>query len=122
MPFEIGLPIALVLTVLIELGILVLLREKRANVLGLSVIINMLTNLSLNLWLYLYDDASLLELLVAEVFIILIEALAYRCVVSSLRQSFIYSVLCNVISFLSGILLELLFAILFPQVFFNVII
>lgn len=121
MPFEIGLPIALVLTVLIELGVLVLLRERRANVLGLSVIINVLTNLSLNLWLYLYD-ASLPELLVAEVLIVLIEAQAYRCVVSSLRQSFIYSVLCNAISFLSGVLLELLCAILFPQVFFNVII
>jgi len=120
MPVELELLLALVLTVQIELGVLVLLRERKANVLGLSVIINVLTNMSLNLWLSLYD-ASFLDVLVAEVVIILIETLAYRCVVSSLRQAFIYSVLCNAISFLTGVLLELLGTMLFPQVLFNVI-
>ena len=114
---EIGLLIALVLTVQIELGVLVLMREHRANVLGLSVVVNVLTNLSLNLWLNAYYyDVSVVELLMAEAGIVVIEALAYRCVVSSWRQAFIYSVLCNAISFLTGVLLELHCPLWFEEV------
>ena len=44
--------LALVPTILIELGVLVLLREKSKKVLGASVVINILTNLPLNLYVY----------------------------------------------------------------------
>ncbi|MBQ8656384.1 MAG: hypothetical protein IJ527_04950 [Prevotella sp.] len=98
---------ALVLTVLIELGVLLTLRERRVTVLGMSVAANVVTNLSLNLWLSWYD-AALVHILLAEAIIVVVEAAAYRCVVRTTKQAAIYSILCNGVSFLTGELLQLL--------------
>ena len=108
--------IALVLTVLIELGVLLALRERRISVLAMSVGANVVTNLTLNLWLNLTDGITVMQIIAAELVIIVAEAVAYRCVVNSMRQAAIYSLLCNGISFLTGELLQLLAVIVFPNV------
>lgn len=100
--------LALVPTILIELGVLLLLREKRKKVLWSSVIINVFTNVPLNLYVTFVDE-SFTTILLAELLIILVEAAWYWLFVRRLSQAFIYSALCNAISFLTGLLFVLLF-------------
>lgn len=101
----------LTLTVAIEVGILWLLREKRADVLWSAVTVNMLTNIPLNLCL-IYFEGGWGAVAIGEVLVVLTEAVWYRFITSSWKQGAIYSVLCNVISFLCGLLI-FLFKLLF---------
>lgn len=100
--------IALSATVLLELAVLWFLYERRMSVLCSSVVVNVLTNVPLNLlilrWGVINDFAGLL---VAEGLIVLIEATWYFCFVRQWRQAFIYSLLCNAVSFLTGLLVQM---------------
>lgn len=102
-----SLLITLVPTILIELGVLLLLREKRAKVLLASVGINVLTNVPLNIVLVCMGN-TLPLLLAGEATVIAVEALCYRPLTGYWKQAAIYSFLCNAISFLIGLLAQLL--------------
>lgn len=97
--------LALVATILIEFVVLLLLGERNRLVLGSSVVVNMLTNVSLNLFL-LYIDDSFTTIIIAEVIIVFVEALWYFLFLRNLSRAFVYSILCNAISFLIGILAQ----------------
>ena len=94
----------LIPTILIELAVLWLLREKRRKVLLASVAINVLTNVPLNLYL----ASGIKEIIIGEVIVVVVETLWYLCFVKNLKQAFIYSLLCNAISFLLGVLVQLI--------------
>jgi len=99
--------LTLVPTILIELVVLLLLRERRRLVLGSSVIINILTNIPLNLYIF-YIDSSMMTIVIGELLVIVVEALWYYLFLRVLLRAFIYSFLCNAICFLTGLLLQLL--------------
>lgn len=99
--------LALVPTILIELVVLLLLREHRRLVLGSSVIINILTNIPLNLYV-VYIDNSMMTIVIGELLVMVVEALWYYLFLRVLSRAFIYSFLCNAISFLIGLLVQLL--------------
>lgn len=99
---------ALIPTILIELAVLLLLRERRGRVLVASVIINILTNVPLNLFIEYYP-IGLLSVLLCEILVILVETLWYYLFIRNLKRSFVYSFLCNAISFLTGLLVLLLY-------------
>jgi MFS family permease len=103
--------VPLVGTIIIELGVLYLLREHRSRVLWASVVVNVLTNLPLNLLVRHGWLGDLPSLLIAEAVIVVIESLWYYCFVRQWRQSFVYGLLCNAISFLFGMLFQLLYMI-----------
>ena len=96
----------LVSTIIIELGVLWMLRERRADVLSSSVLVNILTNIPLNIFLF-YVNSTWTALLVGELLVLFVEALWYRYFVGEWRRSFVYSFLCNAISFLIGLLIQL---------------
>ena len=96
----------LVLTIIIELGVLWMLRERRADVLCSSVVVNILTNIPLNLFL-IYVTSSWPAWLAGELLVLLVETLWYRYFVGEWRRAFVYSALCNAISFLIGMLVQL---------------
>jgi hypothetical protein len=102
---------ALIPTILIELGVLWLLLERRKKVLLSSIAVNVLTNVPLNLYVLLVGD-SMGEILIGEVIVFLVEAVWYWFFTRSLRQALIYSFLCNAISFLLGMLVQLLYNLL----------
>lgn len=102
-----SLLLTLASTIAIECGVLLLLRERRMKVLLSSVVINVLTNIPLNLFVLFVDD-SWTVILLAEVLVILAEAAWYWLFLRLLRQAFTYSFLCNSISFLTGLLFLLL--------------
>ena len=98
--------LTLVPTIMIELAVLWMLRERRADVLGSSVVVNILTNIPLNLFV-IYISGSWMALLIGEMLVLLVETLWYRYFVGEWRRAFIYSTLCNAISFLIGLLTQL---------------
>lgn len=96
--------ISLIATIFIELGVLRLLGEKRRVVLWSSVVVNILTNVPLNVWAHLVPRPGLGDILIAEAVVIVVETLWYCYFVRSLKQAFVYAFLCNAISFLTGLL------------------
>mgnify|MGYP006916107008 CR=1 FL=1 len=99
--------LALILTILIEIVVLLLLGERSMVVLGSSVVINILTNIPLNIYV-IYIDNSVLTVVFGELIVVVVEALCYFLLLRNLSRAFIYSSLCNSISFLIGVLVELL--------------
>ena len=93
-------------TILIELGVLWLLGERRPKVLWGSVAVNILTNIPLNLYVQ-PAHPSLGVMALAEVGVIIVEAVWYVMLVRNLRQAVVYSLLCNAISMLIGLLIVL---------------
>ena len=98
--------IALLPTVAIELAVLWMLRERRGDVLASSVAVNILTNIPLNIFV-ICVSGSWTAIIIGEVLVLLVEMLWYRYFVGEWRRAFIYSSLCNAISFLIGVLVQL---------------
>ena len=107
MRYELYILSTLVPTVLIELGVLWLLLERRRRVLWSSVAVNVLTNVPLCLW-FLHYETTWTSMLVAELLVFGVEALWYRWFVGQWCQAFVYAFLCNAISYLLGLLFQLL--------------
>ena len=105
--YAVILLIALLLTILIELGVLLLMGERQKRILWLSVVVNVLTNVPLNLSLF-YLEADDMTVIVGELVVVIVEALWYYAALRKWKKAMVYSVLCNAISFLSGLLLLLL--------------
>ena len=100
--------ITLIPTILIELGVLWLLMERRKKVLLSSIAVNVLTNIPLNLYVLCIND-SMGHILIGEVVVFLVETTWYFLFTRNLRQACIYSFLCNAISFLTGLLVQLIY-------------
>ena len=98
---------ALLLTIAVELGMLMLMGEKRKKVLVGAIFVNILTNVPLNIYL-LTNGISTEAVIVGEVLVLIVEALWYFWFVRKWSQACIYSLLCNATSFLAGILIQLI--------------
>ena len=105
--------VPLVGTIVIEMGVLYFLRERRSRVLWASVVVNVLTNLPLNLLIRHGWLGDLPSLLIAEAVIVVVESLWYLCFVRRWRQAFFYGLLCNAVSFLVGLLFQFLYMIIY---------
>ena len=90
-------------TIVIELSVLWVLRERRTDVLCSAVVVNVLTNVPLNLFVT-YVSHSLAVVVVAELTVVFVEALWYYYFVAHWRQALTYSFLCNGFSLLLGLL------------------
>lgn len=98
---------ALLLTISVELGMLRLMGEQRRKVYVGSVILNILTNVPLNLVL-LAVGSTTGGLLIGELVVLVVEAIGYYILIHDWKRAIIYSLLCNVNSFLVGVLIQLL--------------
>lgn len=99
---------ALLLTIAVESGMLLMMGEKSKKVLAGCVVINTLTNVPLNYILLTYG-ISTGALIIGEAVVLVIEALWYFAFVRQWRKAVIYSVLCNATSFLTGMLIQIIF-------------
>ena len=98
---------ALLLTISVEMGVLWLMGEKRRKVFVGAVIINILTNVPLNLVLLAVGN-SVGRLLTGELLVLVAETIGYYILIRGWKQAIIYSLLCNATSFLVGVLIQLL--------------
>jgi peptidoglycan biosynthesis protein MviN/MurJ (putative lipid II flippase) len=95
--------LALLATILIEVAVLVLLGERRQKVVWASVAINIITNVPLNIVLQ-HVEQTAVAIAIGEAVVVIIELLWYYLFVRNIRQAAVYSVLCNAISFLIGLI------------------
>lgn len=102
----------LIATILIEYGVLRFLKERSRRVLWSSVVVNILTNVPLNL-LVIDNDYDWSVILIGEVIVILVETLWYFFFVKAWGKAFVYGFLCNAISFLSGVLFLMILDLVF---------
>lgn len=95
----------LVATVGIELLVLLCLRERRWTVLAASVVMNIMTNVPLNLAASRMPalQTSLPAQLVAEAVVVAAETLLFRIVTDRWSTAAKYALLCNVVSYLCGV-------------------
>jgi hypothetical protein len=100
--------VPLLATIVIEWGVLLFIGERRRNVLLASVVMNVLTNVPLNLYAVYVEFQGWSALIAGELLVVVVEALGYRMLLGDWRQAGIYSLLCNAISFLTGELLVLI--------------
>ena len=103
---------SLILTIVIELVILWLIKANK-KILITSIIINIITNLSLNIFLYYYyfDNITMywITIIGLELLVFIIEGLTYYLVNKDIRLSFKYSLFANGGSFLIGLIISLIF-------------
>lgn len=93
----------LILTILIEMGVLwLLLGERRKIILCASVVVNCLTNVPLNLFL-IFISYGWTEIAIGEITVLILETLWYYIFTKEWKRSAAYSFFCNAISFLSGL-------------------
>ena len=95
--------LALLATILIEVAVLVLLGERRQKVVWASVAINIITNVPLNIVLQ-HVEQTAVAIAIGEAVVVVIELHWYYLFVRNIRQAAVYSILCNAISFLIGLI------------------
>lgn len=97
---------ALLLTIIIELPLLKLFKEKDSKVYFLSLIMNIVTNLSLNGFLKLIGFSNfiiyLMVVIFLEIIVVFVEALGYMIIYKKFKKSFIVSLVLNLVSAVIG--------------------
>lgn len=106
LPVSLPILYALTATMVIESAVLLMLKEWRWQVLGVSILMNIVTNLLLNsLILYGMDSYPSIWMLVAmELLVTAVEQLCYYFVTHNWKMSLRYAVLCNGASASAGFL------------------
>ena len=100
---------ALLMTLVIELGMLLILRKKDYKIYLLSLIMNIVTNLSLNYYLENTIFKPFLVYIVVvgilEITVLFVETFVYMIYCKKFKESFITSLLLNSTSFILGIII-----------------
>ena len=106
------LAIPLLLTVFIEAFVLLLLKEQNWRIYLLSVGMNCITNISLNCFGYFVEIPNSLVygfiILILEAVVWILEGIGYYLVTRNKKQAIQYTLLCNISSFMFGILFQAL--------------
>ena len=95
---------ALLITIVTEEICLLLMRERKIKVYLACLIINIVTNTSMNIILQ-HVNNYYTSLIIFEILVFIIEMLIYLLVTKKITKSIIYSLVCNVGSLLVGMLL-----------------
>lgn len=100
----------LVATIVIETLVLLALNERRWTVLAMSVVMNILTNVPLNLAVQTIPTLgdTLSSQLGLEAIVLVVESGLYYLILRNVRTAFTYALLCNGISYLIGLLFTLM--------------
>lgn len=105
------LAVPLALTLIIESLVLYLLKERRKKVYFLSIEMNVITNISLNLIGYYIIEqlwVYVIVVILLETIIWIIEGLGYYFVIKDRRKAILYTLACNGMSFFLGTILQVL--------------
>ena len=103
-----ALLVPLIATILLESLLLLFMRERRWQVLAVSVVLNIFTNVPLNFFIMTYDITSPLYLFGLECVVVMVEFWGFWFVIHDKFKAFKYSFLCNSFSALAGFLFQTL--------------
>ena len=104
--------LACILTVLIETPFLALFGYRDRYALTVTVCVNVITNLTLNLALRLWIPASGLSVLIGELAVVGAEYALYRIAFGERRRLFLLTLSANVLSFGLGAAGQIIFRLL----------
>lgn len=104
----------LMATILLESLLLLYMRERRWQVLAVSVLLNIFTNVPLNTFVMVYEVTSPFLLFCLECVVVIVEFFGYWLVLHDKYQSFKYSLFCNSFSAIAGFLFQYFFFIIVP--------
>lgn len=104
-----ALLVPLMATILLESFLLLCIQEHRWKVLAISVLLNVLTNVPLNIFVMAYEVTSPLNLIGLECLVVVVEFIGYWLVLNDRRRAFKYSFACNTFSAIIGFLCQLFF-------------
>ena len=96
-------------TIPAECAMLAVMGERRGNVYGASVLMNVVTNVSLNVCLSFSYHSTWTDVAIGEVAVLVVETVWFWCVLRQWKKAAVYSFLCNAASFLLGLILDILF-------------
>lgn len=99
----------LIATMMIEAVVLMCgFRERRWQVLAMSMLMNILTNIPLNLYAAsCTHDMSITFIFILESAVVIVESLLFYIVTRDRRTAFLYGLTCNVASYLCGLTFQL---------------
>ena len=107
--FVVWIFLPLIGTISIEWVMLLILGERRVNVFVASVLMNVVTNVSLNVCLSFSYHSTWTDVAIGEVVVLVVETVWFWCVLRQWKKAAVYSFLCNAASFLLGLILDILF-------------
>ena len=103
----------LMATIFLESLLLLCMREYRWQVLAVSVVLNIFTNVPLNAFIIAYTVTSPLYLVILECLVVVVEFMGYSFVLHDKHKAFKYSLLCNSFSAIVGCISQFLISLLF---------
>ena len=102
-----GIIKACIITVVLETALFAVLGCRKRDDLVIVVLANVITNLSLNLFLLLVPSAySPVWILILEIIVVAAEYLVYRIAFGGSVKLFLLTLSANVLSFSAGLLLQ----------------
>ena len=102
-----GLIKACILTVVLETALFAVLGRRKRDELLIVVLSNIITNLSLNLFIFLVPAAySPLWIALLEALVVAVEYLIYRMAFGGSAKLFLLTLGANALSFCTGLLLQ----------------
>lgn len=107
-----------ILTILVEISVLLILKERSAKIIGASVIINLITNLILNITLANLARTEFIQLIamfIGELIVFIVEALIYFIFIKKFKRCLFISLICNLVSFSFGLVVLFSFVLLNPD-------
>lgn len=88
-------------TIIIEYVVLVLLREPDKRVRYSSIVINLITNIAVNLSIIHFGYYTK-NIVIGEILVFIVEALWYYWFIKDIKRAAMNSLICNAASFLIG--------------------
>ena len=93
--------IPLLTTIIVEEIVLLVFREKQIKMYVACLIVNIVTNLSLNIILQLSSNYYLM-LIILEITVVIIEGIVYYLIKKDWKMAIILALVCNIMSFVVG--------------------
>jgi len=94
---------AVITTIICELIILYINKERRYKIYLFVAIMNIITNVGMNLFLQtLGSQHYYINLLISEIIVFIVETICYFCIYKDIKKAIKLSLICNLFSYYMG--------------------
>lgn len=104
--------VSFLLTCIIEFIMLLIMKERSKKILNYSVIVNLITNIPLNLFILNFNFINIVHyfsiVISLEILIIVIEWLLYYLVLKNIKKSLKYAIILNITSYIIGLIISII--------------
>lgn len=108
----ISIIVSFLLTCIIEFIALIIIKERDKKILNYSVIVNLITNIPLNLFILNFSFKNIVQYFIIvislEIVIIIIEWLLYYLLLKNIKKSLKYAIILNITSYIMGLIISII--------------